>query len=214
METETEYMILYKKLMYEVKARLHAIHSILKKRTTTSCNKTNYEFCCLQIRKVLELIVYGSLLANADDLKAVAKNMDKWHRVKSIREELLKINNNFWPNPQRQEGMDLVDLPPNTDYLKETDFDDVFDFVSKYVHCTNPLSSDFQTIEKTNLDYSRIIKIYSDIISLTNCHVVQPKDMNVMYRVLMRAHHNKINSDGTIGDIQITELVRLDKVSP
>ncbi len=60
---------MYLNLMQEVKNRIHSILDIcIYHKRTTSFKQTNTEFCYLQLRKVLELIAFGSIVMNKDEV--------------------------------------------------------------------------------------------------------------------------------------------------
>ena len=66
LERRTELQKLYLKNMQEIKWRIEAIDEIRSGKRTARFLQTNIEFCVLQIRKILELIVLSALVSDAD----------------------------------------------------------------------------------------------------------------------------------------------------
>jgi len=60
---------LYIKLMGALKARINFVNLIIRKISNTGSVETNIEFCCLQLRKILELISLGSLVMNKEEFE-------------------------------------------------------------------------------------------------------------------------------------------------
>jgi hypothetical protein len=75
--TELPNINLYCDVMQEIKRRTHVVWSFLKGQSTTSFKATTIESSCLQVRKILELIALGSIVANK---KEYAKQNDKFEK--------------------------------------------------------------------------------------------------------------------------------------
>jgi hypothetical protein len=90
---------LYIKLMGDLKMRIKFINLILERRNTTGSNETDIEFCCLQIRKMLELISLGSLVMHKNEFEKQSEKYKTFWNPKRILEDIEKINPDFYPKP-------------------------------------------------------------------------------------------------------------------
>jgi hypothetical protein len=178
----------YCSCMEEIKRRTQAVESILQNHFTTSYPATNIEFMCLQIRKILELIALGSLVANKEEYAKQHLKFAKHWRAKRILDDIEKINPKYYPAPGKQ----VID--PNTKKVKElipikdgfltrTEFPDVYDRCSKAIHAANPFGNaiDYPSLEK---DIPAWMK---KIIMLLNHHQIQLLNEKQMLWVLMEA---------------------------
>ena len=66
---KNRYLEMFQRNMQEIKMRTKAIESIHKKQNTTLYNETNAEFCALQLRKIIEIIILSSLISNSTEYK-------------------------------------------------------------------------------------------------------------------------------------------------
>lgn len=178
---------LYCNLMEEVKFRTTAISEIRKKTKTTSFQATNIEFCCLQIRKILELIALGSLIANNNHFKEQKIKFETFWNARLILQDIERLNPNFYPSPIKETPhsdptikMDLQNL--NEGYLTKNDFIKVYEKCGKIMHADNPFGS------KTDLDYyEKQIDIWLEqIMTLLNSHLIKLVDDTNLYLIHMR----------------------------
>ena len=80
----------YANIMSEIKFRAEIIIHIHKKAFTTKLLLTDMEFCALQLRKILELILLSTLVANKKEYDKQKKDFDEnWVVQKKLRK--LKI---------------------------------------------------------------------------------------------------------------------------
>ncbi len=133
----------YLTCMEEIKIRAAAINQIITKETTTTFPATNIEFCCLQIRKILELIALSSISANKEEYVRQHANFLKHYKAKEILKCVEKVNPNFYPTP----GPDHNEIQG---YLSRQDFEKVYDACNPLLHAVNPygLAIDYAQVEK------------------------------------------------------------------
>ncbi len=86
--------------MEELKARVALIENFLQTKSTFGQLNYDYEFLCLHLRKILELIALSSLVANKDLYAATYKKLVQWS-TKRLVEHLEKINPEFYPIPMK-----------------------------------------------------------------------------------------------------------------
>src|SRR5437773_1723392 len=87
----------YSALMKEIKLRFNAIDHLLSGRGDALYLQTTTESIYLQLRKVLELIAFGSLLANKDLYTEIYADFAKAWNAKRLLGNLEKVNSNFYP---------------------------------------------------------------------------------------------------------------------
>src|ERR1035437_4908675 len=90
---------LYCKLMNEVKMKTTAIAEIRNGTKSTSFVITNIEFCCLQIRKIIELVALSSLVANKNQFERLMIKFEHLWNLKEILKDIKKLNPDFYPQP-------------------------------------------------------------------------------------------------------------------
>jgi hypothetical protein len=178
---------LYLNLMTEVKRRTNAINDILKKAKTTSYQATNIEFMCLQLRKMLELISLGSLVANKKEFEEQQIKFQKFWHAKRIISDIERLNPDFYPKPIKEVPTsnpaiknDLVEL--KTGFLTKEEFIKVYEKCGKIMHADNPFGS------KTDLDYyeKQIKEWLFKTINLLNCHMIKLKGNEDFYLIHMQ----------------------------
>lgn len=177
--------------MDQVKQRTHAVETVLAAIHSTAYPATNIEFMCLQIRKILELIALGSLVANKEEYaQQHAKFSEHW-RAKAILDSIEKINPNFYPSPGRQiiepstrKVIEVVALEKG--FLTRQEFPDVYDQCSKAIHAANPFGTaiDYKALESSIPVWMKKIK------KLLNHHQIQLLNEMQMLWVLMQARED------------------------
>ena len=88
---------LYATCMEEIKKRTEAIRMIYDKKYSTPFPITNIEFMALQLRKILELIALGNLVANRKQYETVRKSFRTDWNAKPIIKTIKQINPNYFP---------------------------------------------------------------------------------------------------------------------
>ena len=81
---------LYATCMEEVKKRTEAIKMIYNKKYSTPFPITNTEFMALQLRKILELIALGNLVANREQYETVRASFRTDWNAKAIIKTIKK----------------------------------------------------------------------------------------------------------------------------
>ena len=84
LDRQLELHTLYLSNMQKIKWRFNAISDIGSKKRTTTYNHTNIEFCALQIRKILELIAFSSLISDADIYKEKLEKVERMWNAEII----------------------------------------------------------------------------------------------------------------------------------
>ena len=159
--------------MEELKLRINVIDFFLSGKGHALYQPPTVESCCLQLRKILELIAFASLVANKDIYSAAYTTFaTHWHAARLLR-DLANVNPDFYPKPvvempSRIPGgvNDLKDRDP--DYLTKHDFVTVYDECGAIMHAPNPYG--------TAIDYSRYqqqLPVWrAKIMNLLNSHKI------------------------------------------
>ena len=119
----------YEDLMEEIKLKVEAIHHVMN--MPGIINQTRVESACLQLRMVLELIVFSSLVSNKDAWQKSQDELRRAWNIKKIMGDLRGIHSLYYPEPKRKPG----------DFLTEERLVTVYDQLNKIIHAENPLGA-------------------------------------------------------------------------
>jgi hypothetical protein len=133
-------------LMGQVKLRLRFLESDAERMAAPSQLPANeavllYERVCLQLRKILELIAYSTLVANKDAFASFHPNFAEFWKAKNVLNKLREINPRYYPAALRETTLNgqrhFEDAMPDT-WLTEGEFAPLFDSCSEVLHIANP----------------------------------------------------------------------------
>ena len=132
----------YASLMEEVKLRIAVVDAILQ-GTTKLPLPPAVESAALQFRKVLELIAFGSLVANKKAYASAYKDFSKEWNAKKLLKKLEGINSHFYPVPVKQVKTNLAGIAwkhvkITEPYLTKDAFVCVYQACSELIHTPNP----------------------------------------------------------------------------
>ena len=165
---------LYIDLMQEVKNRIEIVNNIINGSKSTGSLETNIEFCCLQIRKILELISLGSLTMNKIEFERQSIKYQHFWNSKKILADIEKINPNFYPKPlimlpikDKNGSVPIIDM--QSGFLSKEDFVEVYNSVNEILHADSPFR------EKTDFkEYSsKLAGWVNKIVKLINLHRIR-----------------------------------------
>lgn len=106
-----------------------------------------YESMCLQLRKVLELLAYSTLVANEQAIEPILSDFSEYWRAKAIIKKVSSINPDFFPVSARISEQDhdgtvkALESAPNEEEFSLNEFEALYDACSQVVHSRNPYSS-------------------------------------------------------------------------
>jgi hypothetical protein len=169
---EQDGMDKYRILMETVKLRIALIDDMMHGK----CNLPDIpliESAALQFRKVLELVAFGSLVANEKVYKATHANFAKEWNAKNLLARLGKLNANFYPIPVKQvqpdkPGILLRHEKVTQGYLTNKDFIDAYQQCSELIHTTNPY--DRKSHFDPKVHSKTLFEWRNQIVSLLNLH--------------------------------------------
>lgn len=138
---------LYCQHMEQIKLRTNNAARVVNKSLIFENDTLAYEYASVQLRKILELIAFSSLVANKEIYSDTHKNFKAHWKAKNILKELEKINPDFYPRPGRitfgENNSHHIELLSNimngkgTPLTKE-EFETLYDTCSKILHIPNP----------------------------------------------------------------------------
>lgn len=154
--------------MAEIKQRIVLIESFVG-GVTLGQESYDYELVSLNLRKILELIAFSSLVANKEIYSKVHKEYLHHWRTGKLIENIEKLNPDFYPKPLQlpspigQGPTNFLDS--NKPYLKRDEFSRLLNLCSDVLHVWNPYSSRERKIdfELPVLEWIRKIQYLLDI---------------------------------------------------
>ncbi len=158
----------YCDLMEEVKSRLESIGQFLDMPGITG--RTRVESICLQLRMVLELIVFSSLVSNKDVWRRSKKELQSSQDISRKLRELKGLHANFYPTPLAIEGAILGEEPAvrRDGFMDEGKLREVYGRLGNILHAENPMGKE--------TDYGAFMEAVprwvSEVVNLLECHKV------------------------------------------
>ena len=180
---------MYVQQMEEIKKRTDVVKCFLAKNCGALYDVTTVECMALQIRKILELIALGALVANEAEYKKRHANFASHWRAKRILKEIERGNPAFYPRPTRQvidrDSGQVVRLEDVTEgFLTRYEYEALYDECSNLLHARNP----FAGRKRNDLQFGKKVHIWmTKIIVLLNHHCVQLSDSAQQIWVMMNA---------------------------
>ncbi|MDP3515794.1 MAG: hypothetical protein Q8S94_01390 [Pseudohongiella sp.] len=172
----------YRALLIEIKRRTSVADAFISQKINALYEATTVESACLQVRKILELIAFGSLIANKKVFKAQHEKFSKYWNAETMIRDMERINPNFYPKPILQKpsnklGIKMEWLERPNDYLTKDKFVKVYKKCGAVLHAENPYGS------KINYDYygENLIKWRNEIVNLLDAHSIRLLDDTNLY---------------------------------
>ena len=184
--------LLYRNTMIEVKRRFRAIDRILgaKKPRTLNLEYDN-EFLWLQIRKIIELVAFGGIMA--DEARYAALQVELKHKdyrldwkVNKILPKLAAITPHYLPIPIGQPtppADGVIHFPEGEAEQTLERFLEIFNTAGQYLHAPNPL--EFETLA----DFQQALTVSRDRIR---------KELQYLKAVLWKHAKVGLAFDGTV----------------
>lgn len=188
-------LVAYCNLMMEIRHRASAVSKLERPCREFIPDFVRVESMILQIRKILELVALGSLVANESAYKEAYEKFEQHSHADRILRDLERINPDFYPRPAKvseseQEGvkhhLDVVSSPDES-YMRKSDFPKVYKKCGGLLHAQNPFGS--------QRDYSyydfNIPAWMKKIEKLLMVHVIRLIDDNNYYLIQMNAQDGR-----------------------
>lgn len=189
---------IYCSYLEEIKERLFTIKQFTQGSTRLSdLNRKDYdiEFIAIQLRKVLELIAFSSLITNKDVYSKAYINFEKHWNAKYMFRDLEKVNPDFYPKPiyvkgQNESGLKHLDYLVEG-FLTQKEFLFLYERCSKALHAINPYSNGSEIINlKRSVD--EWVKRITSLLYFHEIKLVGSDEIWVVY--LEYPPHNKVTA--------------------
>jgi hypothetical protein len=185
----------YCDLMEEIKRRISVMDFFLTGGGHAMYMPTTVESVGLQLRKVLELTAFGSLVANKDVYAEAYEEFASHWNARLLLRDLERVNCDFYPRP-------IVEAPleaphPNTkvlhqlkdrepDYLSREEFEKAYEKCGAIMHAENPYGS--------RVDYNYYLEKLpawrTQVVNLLNNHKMRLVGENQFYLVHMKENRD------------------------
>ena len=167
-QAETLDIAQYCDLMEEVKSRVESVNQFMEFPGITI--RTRVESICLQLRMLLELIVFSSLVSNKDVWRRSQRELQSSQDISKKLRELKRLHPNFYPRPVdlgvSTPGEEPVDRTEG--FLGEDSLKKVYGRLGNILHAENPMGRE--------TDYRFFIEAVpgwvSEVMNLLECHKV------------------------------------------
>ncbi len=185
----------YASMMWECRYRVETLRDFTSGKTHCTYLQTTIEAEALQLRKLLELVAYSSLVSYQEAYRSVRKDIAKdWHAARILR-KIESINPKFYPVPidgfDRQ-GWHRV----QGGYLTRKQFERLYDKCGAMLHSQNPFSKG-----KNSLAFHKKVPEYlGRIETLLSEHLVELAESQELIHVIASMKEN--------APIQVRHLVR------
>ena len=155
-------------LMREAKSKVESISQIMEMPGITS--RTRVESVCLQLRMLLGLVVFSSLVSDKDVWQKSRKELQSSQDISKKMRELKRLHPRFYPRPVDTVGSASGEEPAErTDgFLSEDSIVEVDGRLGGILHAENPLSR--QTDYRHFMD--EVPGWISELRNLLECHKV------------------------------------------
>ena len=187
---EKKWLDLYLQEMWYVKKRIDVIRYIATHKQTTLFQFTNIEFMTLQIRKIIEHIAMGNLVANKELYEEYSIKFSSNWNAKYIFRDLERLNPKFYPIPVKTVDTNIKEIKEwitiNNDFLSKEDAIKIYDKCGALMHVSNPYGS--QTDPHY---YERMMPIwYKKIMNLLSQHLIHMVGGDQIYCIVMNREKN------------------------
>jgi len=164
--------------MWEIEKRIEVLKALCDGKADVVYLKAKIETEALQLRKILELIAYSSLIAHKEQYKEVRADIAKdWHANRIIS-KIEAINPNFYPiATQGYFKGKWHDL--SSGYLTKKQFSDAYDSCGDMLHAHNP----FSKINKSTIAFNRKVPDYIERIEklIEEHRIILPDDLGIIH---------------------------------
>jgi hypothetical protein len=182
----------YRAVLIEIKQRTAVVDAFMFGTVHALYVPTTIESTCLQIRKILELIAFSSLIANKDIYANQYKKFAEHWNAKLMLQDMERINPEFYPHPIIQKPSSIPGMKSDwsdrkDDFLTKDRFIKIYEKCGGILHADNPYGS------KTDYNYYRghLKEWRNSIVNLLNAHTIKlVKDKNLYLFQMEAANAN------------------------
>lgn len=162
----------YCALMEDIKQRIAVVRRFTRGEISLGREGFNAEAVCVQVRKILESIAFGSLLAHREAYEAAHNDIERAWRAKTILDRVQAVHAKFYPEPmttpRRVEQGHWHMEPLSEGFLARDDFVTLYDKCGDILHMWNPYRPGPRQV-----DFGRSIDEWCGLIqNLLRYHVI------------------------------------------
>lgn len=181
--------------MDEVKNRTRVIQGFLEGKINAIYPATTIECAALQLRKIMELIALGSLVANREEYANNYEKFARHYHAEKILRDIEKINPCFYPKPikevpSKRAGVKMDITNVENGFLTRNDFVSTYNALGEILHAKNPFA--LQT------DYGRFKDLIKEAIGKTivllKAHEVQLLNGNLLLVHMEEARDKRVHA--------------------
>jgi len=187
----------YADCMEAIQMHIKAINDVLD-RTPPMFMIRDVEFVALQLRKILELIVFANLSAHIEQYQAIRSSYANDWNINRIRKHIKTINPDYYPKAIRPPsgckndiGVLKISIESLSEgFLTESEYASEYQHLSTLIHAQNPFNTTaIQVVDELN----RLDNIRKKIITLLNYHQVRLSNGDVIHCEMSLALGKKSN---------------------
>ncbi|MBL8546343.1 MAG: hypothetical protein JNL81_07750 [Hyphomonadaceae bacterium] len=157
-------------LMEDIKKRVALVRRFTRGQVSLGRDDFDAETLCIQIRKILESIAFGSLVAHQATYEAAHADIETRWRAKQILDRMEAVHPKFYPEPMTPnltDGKGRME-PFAGNFLTRDDFVTLYDLCGSALHMWNPFRPGPRVI-----DFGRSLDQWCDLIqALLHHHVI------------------------------------------
>jgi hypothetical protein len=164
----------YRSVLIEIKRRTSVVRAFMSGSTHAVYLQTTVESSCLQIRKILELIAFSSLIANKELYSQQHKKFSEHWNARLVLQDLERINTDFYPSPIIQKPSTLPGVTSEwlnrpDDFLTKEKLIKIYELCGGILHADNPYGTQ-TNYERYQVDIKDWMTL---IINLLNAHTIR-----------------------------------------
>ncbi|MDO9268848.1 MAG: hypothetical protein Q7T96_07015 [Methylobacter sp.] len=177
----------YLEQLREIKERGNVFQAFSRGTANAIYEEATVEVATLQLRKILELLAFGFVLAAGERAIPAYVSFGKYKNVKELFSQLQKINKDYYLQPVLQKRNEQGEMqwiyPAADEYLTPEDFDILFEHCDRVLEPrrVGALPMSLEQCKTANLSW------YDKIVRLMDAHIVHSDDNDVAYLFQMGA---------------------------
>lgn len=143
------------------------------------------ELYALQLRKIVELVIFSSLIINRKRYTEAHKGFDKHWRIAQIIKNIKRQNSNYLPIPIKESyrgDQRYWDYPTGSQFFSESDLITIYEDSSVILHTRNPFADIVYNIDGY---LHKVHRWIGQIVMTLNCHKILPPDSDEFYMIHM-----------------------------
>lgn len=184
----------YASLMEEIKLRLEVVDLYLTKQQRGKFPGIDFEFVSLQLRKILELVAFGSLVANQKAYSSAHKDFATHWNARLLLRDMARINPHFYPVPVKEHISDTPGVkahyaPLTSEFLTESDFVKAYDKCGSVLHALNP----YKWENEVHNFGAQIPAWRNKIVALLNRHLIVFPNHSNLWLVTMGSQSGHVS---------------------